>query len=56
MKLLHGKKFAALLLVLGCVAVSASSLMNYSFFTDPSFLFLSLLGLGMIALGTLRQA
>ena len=56
MKPTISKKFAVLLLTLGCAAASASSLTNYSIFTDPSFLFLSLLGLGIIALGRLRRA
>ncbi len=56
MKPTISKKFAVLLLAMGCVAASASSLINYTIFTEPSFLFLSLLGLGMIALGRLRRA
>ncbi|MES2826185.1 MAG: hypothetical protein V4732_21505 [Pseudomonadota bacterium] len=56
MKPTISKIFAVVLLTLGCVVVSASSLINYTIFTEPSFLLLSLLGLGMIALGWLRRA
>lgn len=56
MKPTTSKKFAVLLLALGCAAASASSLTDYTIFTEPSFLFLSLLGLGTIALGRLRRA
>ncbi|MES2675469.1 MAG: hypothetical protein V4660_14605 [Pseudomonadota bacterium] len=56
MKPTISKIVAVVLLAVGCVAVSASSSINYTIFTEPSFLLLSLLGLGMIALGRLRRA
>lgn len=56
MKPTISKIFAVVLLALGCVAVSASSLINYTIVTEPSFLLLSLLGLGVAALGRLRRA
>jgi hypothetical protein len=54
MKLSFIKKIAALLIVVG-VVVSVNSVTNFTLFTETSYLFMGLLGLGVMALGRLRH-
>ena len=55
MKLMYIEKATAMLLVVFVVSASVSSLKDFTVFTESSYLFLSLLGLGLIALGRLRR-
>ncbi len=56
MKVPHIKKSTVLLVVIIGISANVSTFNDFSMFTKPSYLFLSLLGLGLIALGKLRQA
>ncbi len=56
MKVTHIKKSTVLLFVIICLSANVVTFNDFSMFTEPSYLFLSLLGLGLIALGKLRRA
>ena len=55
MKIIFNKKFIAVILASVSVCTSANSVSDYIILTEPSYLLLSLLGCGLLALRRLRH-